>query len=146
MRSLSSILFLALTVAACGGNGYGGPTDPGNDDEFDVSGTWLVTATLIEEDCPQEVEEVNTGTIVIDQNGTQISFRQGLLVATGTINLQTGDFSISATIESVDGQILIMEEGRFTSNTRYMSETAFTFQPTVEPPCTVLTSDSGVRQ
>ncbi|HET6342622.1 MAG TPA: hypothetical protein VFG78_10625 [Gemmatimonadota bacterium] len=145
MRSMTCRVLLALAIAACSSSGYG-PDDPGDGDELDVSGTWTVTATLIEEDCPEDVEEVNTGTIQIEQNGTQITFRQGSIVARGSINLQTGEFMISGMIEAIDGLILIMEEGRFTSDARYTSESSFTFQPTVGPSCTILTSDSGVRQ
>ncbi|MGH7544400.1 MAG: hypothetical protein ACREK7_10735 [Gemmatimonadota bacterium] len=138
-------VLLALAIAACSSSGYG-PDDPGDGDELDVSGTWTVTAMLIEEDCPEDVEPVNTGTIQIEQDGTEITFRQGLIVASGTINLQTGQFVINGSVDLVDGVALIMEEGRFTSDTRYTSETSFTIQPVADPSCTIRTSDTGVRQ
>lgn len=144
--AMTGVVLLAVGLG-CGGDG-GGPTDPGNGNGngLSVSGTWDVTATLDEEDCPEEVAEVQTGTVQIEQNGTQVTFRQGALEASGMLDLETGDFSISGTVVSIDGTILIMESGRFSSSSMYTSTSTFTFQPIAEPSCMVRTNDVGVRR
>ena len=59
MRSTTCRILLAFTVAACGGDGYGGPTDPGNGDgdirgNYDAVHTFILNVSGFEDgiDCP----------------------------------------------------------------------------------------------
>jgi hypothetical protein len=147
MRSLTWSILLALAVAACGGSGNGGPTDPGNDDELDVSGTWTVVSTLIENSCEGlNIPPVQTAEAVIEQNGSQISFVvEGLGAVSGTIDLETGEFVIDAMVDDPQlGSLRLQEEGRFESETRYESEVTVTFEDE-EISCFFRSMDVGTR-
>ncbi|HYO45777.1 MAG TPA: hypothetical protein VEY33_03725 [Gemmatimonadota bacterium] len=69
---------------------------------------------------------------------------EGEVVGTGSLNLTTGDFTLSGTA-TVDGiTISIVQSGRFSSSTRYTAETVITFSDGVTV-CTLRTTDSGSR-
>ncbi|HUP01674.1 MAG TPA: hypothetical protein VM737_09175 [Gemmatimonadota bacterium] len=140
-------VLLAMTavaiLAACGGGGYGGPTTP--PEGLDVSGTWTVTSTIVENTCGIDLPTTSTATVTITQNGTRITFRIEGLVASGTIDLATGEYTISAVIESEDGQAIIEESGRFSSNDRYTADSSLTLVID-EGSCVIRTSESGRRQ
>ncbi len=144
--SVGSILLVLLS--ACGGNGNG-PMDPGNGNGFNVSGTWTVTSTLIENTCEDiMIPPVQTAEAVIEHNGSQISFIvEGLGAVTGTIDVETGEFEIDVTVsDPILGTLRLQETGLFTSETQYTSEVTVTFEEVGGDPCTIRTSDSGVRQ
>ncbi|MGH7358274.1 MAG: hypothetical protein ACREJR_05605, partial [Candidatus Rokuibacteriota bacterium] len=143
--SLTGPVLLALTIAACSSSGYG--PDPGDDDELDVSGTWTVVSTLLENSCVGlSIPPIQTAEAVIQQNGNQISFvLEGVGAVSGTINIETGEFVIDAMVEDPDlGSLRLQEEGRFESDRRYESEVTVTFEDE-EISCFFRTSDVGTR-
>ena len=148
MRSMIGRVLLALTIAACSSSGgNGGPMDPGNGDELDVSGTWTVTATVLETTCPGvELGAQETEDVVIEHEGSQITFIvEGVGSVTGTIDGETGDFEIDAEIfVPGTGSLTLHESGRFDSESHYTSEETVTVEDE-EIACTFRTSDEGSR-
>lgn len=148
MRSMTGRALLALTIAACSSSGgNGGPMDPGNGDELDVSGTWTVVSTLLENSCVDlDIPDEQTAEAVIEQTGTTISFVvEDLGRISGTIDLETGEFVIDVMAEDpLFGSLRLQEEGRFESNTRYESEVTVTFEDE-QISCFFRTSDVGTR-
>lgn len=146
-RSISTIL-IALAFTACGGDGSG-PTDPGdgNGNGFNVSGTWRVTATVIETTCEGiELGEEETADVVIEHEGNQISFIvEGIGSVMGTIDVETGEFEIDVDV-FVPGQGLLrlQESGQFTSETHYTSQETVTFED-AQVACHFRTMDEGTR-
>ena len=145
LRVLVGSILLVLPLA-CGDNGNG-PMDTGNDDVFNVSGTWTVTSTLVEEDCEGvEFLPVVTDQVVIQHSGSQITFVvEELGTVSGTIDVKTGDFEIDVTVSDPDlGTLRLQEMGRFTSETQYTSEEIITFEDE-DLACQARTMDVGTR-
>ena len=134
-------LWIGLAALACNGGG-GGPVSPGS---LQVSGTWTETSQIVSNPCELELPGSLTGTFQLSQSGTQLTvLSEGEIVGTGSLNLTTGDFTLSGA-GSVDGiTISIVQSGRFSSSTRYTAETVITFSDGVTV-CTLRTTDSGSR-
>jgi hypothetical protein len=67
----------------------------------DVTGSYLVETSNLEEDCPGgSVEPPEPATIEITQAGTALTLSSASGDATGTIDPQTGDFEVVATIDA----------------------------------------------
>ena len=142
-------MMLALPVA-CGDDGNG-PMGSGNGDGdgngFDVSGTWRVTATVIESSCDGvEVGDQETDQVVIEHEGAAITFiieDQGSV--TGAIDVETGNFEIDVMVtDPILGSLRVQESGTFTSETSYTSEEIITLQDP-DLACQVRTMDQGTR-
>lgn len=147
MRASVGSILLVL-VSACGGDGNG-PMDPGNGNgnDFNVSGTWTITSTLIENMCEGLIiPPVQTAEAVIQHNGSQISFIvEGLGAVTGTIDVETGEFEIDVSVSDPDlGTLRLQETGLFTSETSYTSEVTVTFEDE-DIACFFRTMDTGTR-
>lgn len=148
-NSIRAVL-LALVVAACGGDG-GGPIDPGNGngdgDGFNVSGTWTVTATVIESTCEDiDLGEEETEQVIIEHDGDQISFSvQGIGLVRGTFDVDTREFEIDVDLfVPGQGSLRLQESGQFTSETRYTSQETVTFED-AQVDCHFRTMDEGAR-
>lgn len=137
-------LLLGLAGAIACSSGGGGPTEPPAGG-FNVSGLWIETQHLAENTCAIDVSEVGTVSFTLTQAGVELTANQGGLVATGTINPQTGAFSLSATLTSGSAIFLFTQSGRFESNSRYEAESRNTFTDGVDS-CLIRTNDEGQRQ
>lgn len=135
------VSFLSLLMACSSGGG--GPTGPA--ESLQVSGLWIETSRLTENPCELNFPEVSTSSVTIVQNGTQLAATQQGITATGTINLSTGNFTISATISDPDLVIVVIQSGRFSSNTRYTAESRATITDGIDT-CTLRSTDEGQRQ
>lgn len=142
-----AIALLLALVLACGSDGNG-PMEPGNGNGngFSVSGTYLVTSTVLENTC--DFDWPMMGVVEIVQQGNQITFiLEDFGEFMGSFNTVTGEFTIEVSIsDPIVGSLEISETGQFTSNTAYMSEFVLILELPGEEPCTVRTNDSGVRQ
>ena len=146
-RSISTML-LALAFTTCGGDGSG-PTDPGdgNGNGFNVSGTWRVTARVIETTCEGiELGDEETEEVIIEHEGDQITFIvAGIGSVMGTIDVETGEFEIVADVFVPGvGSLALQESGRFTSETNYTSQETVTFED-ASVVCHFRTADEGTR-
>ena len=134
-------LIWPLALLACNGDG-GGPSSPVT---LNVAGTWIETSQIVSNPCDLEFPGNLTGTVELTQSGTQLSvLLDGDVVGTGTLNLSTGDFTLSGTFTEEGVTVTILQLGRFSSSTRYTSETVLTFS-SGSISCTVRTNDTGSR-
>jgi hypothetical protein len=141
IRTYSRHLWIGIAVLACNGDG-GGPSSP---DTLNVAGTWTETSQIVSNPCDLEFPGSLTGTVELAQSGTQLSvLLDGEVVGTGTLNQSTGDFTLSGTLTEDGVTVTILQSGRFSSSTRYTSETVLTFT-SGSITCTVRTNDTGSR-
>ena len=140
-RTYWCYLWIGIAVLACNGDG-GGPSSP---DTLSVAGIWTETSQIVFNPCDLEFPGTLTGTVELTQSGTQLAvLLDGEVVGTGTLNLTTGDFTLSGTFTEQGVTVTILQSGRFSSSTRYTSETVLTF--TGGPiTCIVRTNDTGSR-
>ncbi|CAN5897529.1 hypothetical protein BH20GEM1_BH20GEM1_03770 [soil metagenome] len=137
----SRYLWIGLGVLACNGDG-GGPASPGN---LSVAGTWTETSQIVSNPCGLELPGSLTGTFQLTQSGTQLTVvDDGEALGTGSLNLTTGDFTLSGTFTEDGVTVTIVQSGRFTSSTRYTAETILTVSDGAIT-CTIRTNDTGSR-
>ena len=134
--------FWILALGCSGGGGGGGPIAPA---PLQVSGTWTETSQIVSNPCELELPGTLTGTFQLSQSGTQLTVSsEGEVVGSGSLNLTTGDFTLSGT-DTIEGlTITVVQSGRFSSSTRYTAETVITITDGVVV-CTLRTNDSGSR-
>lgn len=140
MRSRAlGLLFLSIL-----GSGGGSPTDPGS--ILLVTGTWIETATVVSNTCEIEIPGALVATFTLVQSGASLTADYGDgITATGTIDRETGQFSLSAVL-TVDGSSLVfVQGGRFTSSNAYTAESTNTISDAASS-CLITTSDSGRRE
>lgn len=139
--SHSRHLWIGLVALACNGDG-GGPASP---DTLSVSGTWTETSQIVSNPCGLELPGSLTGTFQLTQSGTQLMVvDDGEVIGSGSLNLMTGDFTLSATFTEEGVSITVVQSGRFSSSTRYTAETVVTLSDGTIT-CTVRTNDTGSR-
>jgi hypothetical protein len=136
-------LWIGLAVMACsGGNGGGDPVSPVT---LQVAGTWTETSQIVFNPCEIPFPSSITGTVQLTQSGTQLTvIDNGETLGTGTLNLTTGDFTLSGTSVEDGVTTTIVQSGRFSSSTRFTSETVITATDGVII-CIVRTNDTGSR-
>ena len=136
-------LWIGLAVFACsGGNGGGDPVSPAT---LQVAGTWSMTSQLVLNSCEIPFPSTLTGPVQLTQSGTQITVvLEGEAVGSGSLNLTTGDFTLSATTTEDGVTTTLVQSGRFSSSTRFTSETVITATDGVIT-CTIRTNDTGSR-
>ena len=79
------------------------------------------------------------------QSGELLSMIQdGEEIAIGSVNLDTGEFVLSGTIEGGGVTVTLTQRGRFTSETSYTAETTILVQAQFIG-CEMRTVDSGTR-
>ena len=137
--ALGGVLFLFLALVRCDGDGPSGTI------VFEVGGEWIEVSTLVSNDCDVlDIPPTSTTDVTIIPSESQITFVYHLqgddLDLTGTFNSQTGVFTFSL---SGPGGSLV-QSGRFTSNTRYTSETEVVLFEGAGT-CTARTSEVGQR-
>ena len=136
-------LWVGLAVLACnGGSGGGGPVSPAT---LQVAGTWTETSQIVSNPCEFELPGSLTGTFQLTQSGTQLTvISEGEVVGTGSLNLTTGDFTLSGSSTFEGVTVTVVQSGRFSSSTRYTAETVITATDGVIV-CTIRTNDTGSR-
>jgi hypothetical protein len=140
-RTYSRHLWIGIAVLACNGNG-GGPSSP---DNLSVAGTWTETSQIVSNPCGLELPGTLTGTVQLTQSGTQLTVvDDGEVLGTGSLNLTTGDFTLSGTFTDDGVTVTIVQSGRFSSSTRYTAETVLTVSDGTIT-CTIRTNDTGSR-
>jgi hypothetical protein len=136
-------LWIGLAVMACsGGNGGGDPVSPVT---LQVAGTWTETSQIVFNPCEIPLPSSITGTVQLTQSGSQLTVvDNGETLGTGSLNLTTGDFTLSGTSVEDGVTTTIVQSGRFSSSTRFTSETVITATDGVIT-CVVRTNDTGSR-
>lgn len=126
----------SVAALACGGgNGNGtGPTGP---QPLQVSGVWIETSQIVVDECNILPATVTT-TFTLQHNGTSLVATFSGIQVTGTIDTETGEFTLST---DVNGTVQV-QSGRFTSDSRYEAETTVT----LPNGCRIETEDSGRRE
>ncbi|MFN2421256.1 MAG: hypothetical protein ABR527_07730 [Gemmatimonadota bacterium] len=127
-------------LASCGGGG-GSPTEP----LLSVSGLWIVTSQLLQNTCGIQIPNTTVTNVTITQSGVQLTAQGGDITYSGTIDTRTGNFTISASTSSGGISAVEIISGRFSSNTRFSSESQATFTDGVDS-CVIRSSDDGRRQ
>jgi hypothetical protein len=134
--ALGGVLCLFLALVHCDGDGPSGVTG------LDVAGAWIEVSTVVDDGCELGFDEVSTTSVTIIPSGSQITFvfhpQGGDVAFQGTFDSGTGNFVL--TIIGPGGSIV--QSGRFSSNTRYTSETVITL---IAESCTTRTSEVGQR-
>jgi hypothetical protein len=134
-------LWIGLAVFACsGGNGGGDPVSPAT---LNVAGTWSETVQIVFDPCGFDLDL--SGTFELSQSGTQLTvIDDGEVVGTGSLNLTTGDFTLSGSATSQGVTITVVQSGRFSSSTRFTAESVITITDGVIT-CIIRTNDTGSR-
>jgi hypothetical protein len=102
-------LFLLAVVMAVGLAGCGG----GEDTEFNMNGTWLVTAAWVQVDCDWELAPSSEWSIV--QEGTSLTITEDDNEVHGAFNPNTGSFDLTQDVWDVHIEI----HGNLTSDTSF---------------------------
>lgn len=131
-------------VVALGCNGDG----PSGVVVIDVNGSWVEVSTLTFNDCGIDLPATSSINVTIIQGANQITFvfhlMEGNLPITGTFNAQSGEFSLSLTEQEGGVTLSLVQNGRFTSNTRYTSESTAVFSQGAES-CTIRSTELGQK-
>lgn len=109
MKRLGLALLAAVMVVGLAGCA-------GDDAEFDMNGTWLVSAAWIRVGCDWELAPSFEWSIA--QDGTSLTITQGDSEIHGTFNPDTGSFDLAHDIWDVHLQI----RGNLTSDTSFQAD------------------------
>ena len=138
-----------VLLPACGGSGPTGGTVT-----FFVGGQWIMVSTLVSNNCPDTGEDpptVGTSNLSIQQSGNVLLVNATLpdgtqIPLSGTLNQDTGDFSVSVTAEIQDppGTVTYTQTGTFSSEDAFTSTSTFTLNAFGDT-CSVVGSEVGTR-
>ena len=137
---------VAAVLIGCGGGGGG----PSSVVVFDVGGSWVELSTLLLDACALGLPPTATTQVTVIQSQDQITFvfhseEFGDTTVTGTFNSRTGEFSLPFNDQQDGVSLSVLQSGRFTSNTRYTSDTTIVISEGAQS-CTIRTSEVGQRR
>ena len=148
MRKPLAVSFWSVAAALTIGCGGGG--GPSSVVTFEVSGSWVEVSTLVADFCGLDLLPTSTTEVTVIQSQNQVTFvfhseEFGDTTLIGTFNSRTGEFSLPFNDQQGGVSLSVLQSGRFTSNTRYTSETTIVISEGAQN-CTIRTSEVGQRR
>ena len=145
MNRLASVVGVCVLAAlACDGDG--GPSDP-DASGLRISGLWMQSSEAVSGfRCPEvNLWDPFASERRLAQSGELLSLIQdGEQIADGSVNLETGEFVLSGTIEGGGVTVTFTQRGQFTSETSYTAETSIRIRAQFIT-CDMRTIDSGTQ-